>query len=339
MIAGPILFATPVAACTFVLALAVAAGAATGDPPGGGSGTPVVCAATGQIAGLTAAQSGNAEVIVAVAESMAMGSRLVARMSLMAGYTESGLVDLGPEPGSDSLGLFQQRASQGWGTQAEEEDPASATAMFVSALLHLPGWKSMPPWTAVQEVQRSRFLDGSNYQANWDVAGNILTQVGDLGPRAGCGALLDAIPAGPTARFGLPIGYTIPASADAAEVEALTYALAQLGKPYVWGGAGPGAFDCSGLTMMAWASAGFVLIHNTLDQKDEGTAVVDPATISPGDLLLIPGADGTLAAPGHVGIYLGYGLVESATDPAQGVIVQSWSDFTAGGLSMVRHIA
>ncbi len=339
MIARLTLLAPPVAACLFVLALAVTAGAATGDLQAGGSGTPVVCAETGQITGLTAAQSGNAEVIVAVAESMATGSRLVARMSLMAAYTESGLVDLGPAAGSDSLGLFQQRASQGWGTPAEEEDPASATAMFVSALLGLTGLRSMPPWTAVQEVQRSRFADGSNYQANWGVAGNILTQLGDLGSGAGCGGLLDAIPAGPTARFGLPIGYTIPASADAAEVEALTYALAQLGKPYVWGGAGPGAFDCSGLTMMAWASAGFPLLHSTLDQKDEGTAVVDLAAISPGDLLLIPGSDGTLAAPGHVGIYLGYGLVESATDPAQGVIVQSWTDFTAGGLSTVRHIA
>lgn len=331
--------AAAVAGCAFVLALVVTAGAGAGGASSGGSGTPVACVETGQITGLTAAESGNAEVIVAVAKGMVPGSPLVARMSLMAAYTESGLVDLGPEAGSDSLGLFQQRASQGWGTPAEEEDPASATTMFVSALLELPGWESMPPWSAVQEVQRSRFPDGSNYQANWSLAGNILTQVGDLGSGAACGALLDAIPAGSAARFGLPVGYTIPVSADAAEVGALTYALGQLGKPYVWGGAGPGAFDCSGLTMMAWASAGVPLLHNTLDQKGEGTAVINLATISPGDLVLIPGADGTLAAPGHVGIYLGYGLVESAADPAQGVIVQSWSAFTAGGLSGVRHIA
>lgn len=333
------LFGAAVAGCAFVLAVVVTAAATGFGAPAGSTGSVVACAETGQIPGLTASQSGNAEVIVAVAEGMASGSPLVARMSLMAAYTESTLVDLGPEAGSDSLGLFQQRASQGWGTPAEEEDPASATAMFVSALVRLPGWESIPPWTAVQEVQRSRFGDGSNYQANWDLAGTILTQVDNLGSGAGCGALLDAIPAGPAARFGLPVGYTIPVSADAAEVEAVTYALAQLGKPYVWGGAGPGAFDCSGLTMMAWASAGVPLLHNTLDQKGEGTAVTDLAAISPGDLVLIPGADGTLAAPGHVGIYLGYGLVESATDPAQGVIVQIWSDFTAGGLSGVRHVA
>lgn len=326
-----------VAGCALVLALVVTAGASGASS--GGSGTPIACVERGQIIGFTAAESGNAEVIVAVAERMAPGSTLMARMSLMAAYTESGLVDLGPEAGSDSLGLFQQRASQGWGTQAEEEDPASSTAMFVSALLRVPGWESVPPWSAVQEVQRSRFLDGSNYQANWGLAGNILTQVEDMGSGAGCGSLTDPIPAGPAARFGLPVGYTIPVSADAAEIQALTYALAQLGKPYLWGGAGPKAFDCSGLTMMAWASAGVPLLHNTLDQIREGAAVTGLATTSPGDLVLIPGADGTLAAPGHVGIYLGYGLVESAADPAQGVIVQSWSAFTAGGLSGVRHLA
>jgi cell wall-associated NlpC family hydrolase len=278
-------------------------------------------------------------VIVAVAEDMASGSPLVGRMSLMAAYTESRLVDLGPEAGSDSLGLYQQRASQGWGTPAQEEDPTSATAMFVSALLGLPDWEAMAPWTAVQGVQRSRFLDGSNYQANWDLAGQIVTRAETLGVEADCGEVIDATTAGPAARFGLPTGYTIPATVDPAEVEALRYALAQLGRAYVWGAAGPQAFDCSGLTMMAWAATGVRLLHNTLDQMAEGTPVVDLANISPGDLVLIPGSDGTLAAPGHVGIYLGFGLVESAVDPAQGVIVQNWANFTAGGLSAVRHIA
>jgi len=48
--------------------------------------------------------------------------------------------------------------------------------------------------------------------------------------------------------------------------------------------------------------------------------------------VLIPGSDGTLANPGHVGLYIGDGLVLSATDPEQGVIVQTWANFTAGGL-------
>jgi cell wall-associated NlpC family hydrolase len=153
-----------------------------------------------------------------------------------------------------------------------------------------------------------------------------------------CGQLVGAMPAGPADRFGLPASYTIPGDADPAEVVAVEYALAQLGKAYVWGAAGPDAFDCSGLTMMAWSTVGVPLAHYTVDQLAEGSPVTDLPLISPGDLVLVPGSDGTLAAPGHVGLYLGDGLVESAVDPAEGVIVQSWAAFTAGGLSGVRHV-
>lgn len=162
---------------------------------------------------------------------------------------------------------------------------------------------------------------------------------GPISCSAACGQLAGAEPAGPSTRYGLPVGYTIPADADEAEFVAVQYALAELGKPYVWGAAGPDAFDCSGLTMEAWAAAGVNLAHYTVDQLTEGTPVTDPGSMEPGDLVLIPGSDGTLAAPGHVGIYLGDGLVESAVDPAEGVIVQTWVAFTGGGLSGVRHIA
>ena len=155
---------------------------------------------------------------------------------------------------------------------------------------------------------------------------------------ASCGEVAGQVPAGPAASFGLPAGYTIPADADPAEVVAVGYALAQLGKAYRWGAAGPDEFDCSGLTMEAWAQAGVPLAHFTVDQLAEGAPVTNLALMSPGDLVLIPGSDGTLMAPGHVGLYIGEGLVESAVDPAEGVIVQTWSAFTSGGLSGVRHI-
>ena len=90
---------------------------------------------------------------------------------------------------------------------------------------------------------------------------------------------------------------------------------------------------------MAWAAAGYSLAHFTGDQLHEGSPVADLSAISPGDLVLVPGSDGTVASPGHVGIFIGQGLVLSAVDPAQGVMVQTWSSFTAGGLSGIRHIA
>ena len=155
---------------------------------------------------------------------------------------------------------------------------------------------------------------------------------------ASCGEVAGQVSAGPAASFGLPAGYAIPADADPAEVIAVGYALAQLGKAYRWGAAGPDEFDCSGLTMDAWAQAGVPLAHFTVDQLAEGAPVANLALMSPGDLVLIPGSDGTLRAPGHVGLYIGEGLVESAVDPAEGVIVQTWSAFSSGGLSGVRHI-
>lgn len=154
-----------------------------------------------------------------------------------------------------------------------------------------------------------------------------------------CGAAAFAtLPDSRVVNNGLPSIYTIPANATAAETVTITYALAQLGKPYLWGGVGPNAFDCSGLTMMAWAQAGVALLHYTGDQINAGTPVPSYAEISPGDLVLVPGSDGTVVNPGHVGIYIGDGLVESAVDVQYGVIVQPYSYFVSGGLSGIRHV-
>jgi cell wall-associated NlpC family hydrolase len=154
-----------------------------------------------------------------------------------------------------------------------------------------------------------------------------------------CGAAASAtLPSSPVVGNGLPTSYDIPADATGVETVAITYALAQLGKPYLWGGVGPNAFDCSGLTMMAWNQARVTLLHYTGDQINEGTLVPSYADISPGDLVLVPGSDGTVANPGHVGLYLGEGLVESAVDVQYGVIVQSYANFVSGGLSGIRHV-
>jgi cell wall-associated NlpC family hydrolase len=216
--------------------------------------------------------------------------------------------------------------------------------------LSVPHWQSIAPWLAAQDVQQSAFdgvpspsnhgssVVGGNYKANWDLAGTFEEEIAALADSRDCGGETGAVPAGPGSSFGLPAGYGIPSDATPAEAVAITYAISKLGDAYVWGSAGPDSFDCSGLTMMAWAQAGVTLEHYTGDQMLEGTPVTDVGAISPGDLVLIPGSDGTLANPGHVGLYIGDGLVLSATDPEQGVIVQTWANFTAGGLSGIRHV-
>jgi cell wall-associated NlpC family hydrolase len=299
--------------------------------------TSEACVVAGPIAGLSPAQAQNAEVIVSTAFADSGENMLAARISLMAADTESGLQNLGPMSGNDgSLGLFQQRTSQGWGTTSEEMDPAEATSMFLQRLLAVKRWQSISPWQAAQNVQHSAFSDASNYRVHWPAAGRLLAVVLSNGNAAGgCGQGVGGGLAGPPSAHGLPDGYAVPAGTGPAHAQAVEYALAQLGKRYVWGASGPSAFDCSGLTMEAWAAAGVRLQHYTVDQLHEGTSV-DPAFASPGDLVLVPGSDAPgPGLPGHVGMYLGDGLVSSAIDPQVGVAVQTWQAFVAGGLDGV----
>jgi cell wall-associated NlpC family hydrolase len=92
--------------------------------------------------------------------------------------------------------------------------------------------------------------------------------------------------------------YHGPATGSAAA--AVKYAYAQLGKPYVCGGAGPNSFDCSGLTMMAWNAAGVSLPHNAAMQQSDIPSV-SLSALQPGDLIFF----GDPAF--HVGMYIGGG--------------------------------
>ena len=96
--------------------------------------------------------------------------------------------------------------------------------------------------------------------------------------------------------------------------------LAQLGKPYVWGGTGPDGWDCSGLMMMAYRAAGISIPRGSIAQSTIGQPIYDTNQLQPGDLLFVPGLDGTVTAPGHVGMYLGQGMLVEA--PQSGSRVQ-----------------
>jgi cell wall-associated NlpC family hydrolase len=89
------------------------------------------------------------------------------------------------------------------------------------------------------------------------------------------------------------------AAPSRAAAEAMAFARAQLGKPYLWGGTGPDAFDCSGLAQGAYASAGIGIQRTSEEQWASEPHVSTPA---PGDLVFFAGADGTPSSPGHVGI-------------------------------------
>lgn len=100
--------------------------------------------------------------------------------------------------------------------------------------------------------------------------------------------------------------YAGPATGDVKKV--IDYAYAQLGKPYVYAAAGPDAFDCSGLTMMAWRQAGVSLPHQSQMQYDLGPKVAK-SDLQPGDLVYF------YSPISHVGIYVGNGKQIHATHP------------------------
>jgi cell wall-associated NlpC family hydrolase len=112
--------------------------------------------------------------------------------------------------------------------------------------------------------------------------------------------------------------YARPAATGGAAA-AINFAEAQIGKPYCWGGQGPGCFDCSGLVFAAYATAGIHLARTTFQWRQDGPQV-PLSQLQPGDLLFSAGSDGTPASPGHVVMYLGSGQVIQA--PMTGEDVQ-----------------
>jgi cell wall-associated NlpC family hydrolase len=103
-------------------------------------------------------------------------------------------------------------------------------------------------------------------------------------------------------------------------------AMSRLGRPYVWGAAGPDAFDCSGLVVWSFAQVGISLPHYSYDLMSGGAAV-SASDLQPGDLVFFYGGS-------HVGIYIGGGQFIHA--PHAGTVVQVTS-LRSYGLSAARR--
>ncbi len=103
---------------------------------------------------------------------------------------------------------------------------------------------------------------------------------------------------------------------------AIDFAYAQLGEPYVWGAAGPNSWDCSGLTMGAWASAGVYLPHYSVDQYSATTAI-SVNQLRPGDLVFWGSNSSDPSTIFHVGLYIGNGNMIHAPHTGSTVRVES----------------
>lgn len=134
---------------------------------------PVGCVASDGTASfpLDPTQAANAATIAEVAASRGLNDHAVS-VALAAALQESKLRNL-QYGDRDSVGLFQQRPSQGWGPRQQLLDPHYAAAAFYRRLVQVPGWASLPIADAVQAVQRS--ADGSAY-ANWDLSARVLAK-------------------------------------------------------------------------------------------------------------------------------------------------------------------
>jgi cell wall-associated NlpC family hydrolase len=115
-------------------------------------------------------------------------------------------------------------------------------------------------------------------------------------------------------------------SPGAGHAAAASIALRYLGVPYVWGGASPSGFDCSGLVMYVYAQLGISLPHYTVAQWNASYPISSP---EPGDLVFFNGL-------GHVGIYIGGGRFVNAPHSGSVVRIDSMSSF--GGYDGARRV-
>jgi cell wall-associated NlpC family hydrolase len=307
-----------------IASLAAVAAAITAAPS---TGTPT-CTADNAL-NLSPIQLANAQLIAQVGLSMNVpmpGETIAIATALQ----ESNLQNL-DHGDRDSLGLFQQRPSQGWGTRAQILDPTYAARQFYTRLLQVPGWHTMPTTQAAQAVQRSAYPDA---YAKWqDQAQTLAAQFTDT---PACtptnpGDNSTQIAAISAAQYRIPAGTPAPIAA------VITFALAQLGKPYAYGTAGPSTFDCSGLVQAAYATIGVHLPRTTYQQATIGRPIPNTSQLQPGDLLFIPGTDGTPQAPGHVGIYLGSNLLIQAPKTGDTVKISPLNQW-ASSLTAIRRI-
>ncbi|WP_405539671.1 C40 family peptidase [Streptomyces sp. NBC_00075] len=263
----------------------------------------------------------------------------------------------------DSLGLFQQRPSQGWGTAAQVRDPVYASTKFYEGLLKVSGWQSMTIAQAAQAVQKSGFPDE---YAKWEPLATALQiaiakslgrnggsdsdsvtsgkgeQAVSSSAATGCGTGEDGSSFGPIPAGSVPEGYTIPASAPKSVRTAIRWGLGQLGTPYEWGGtcSAPhgqdpmGRCDCSSLMQASYKAGGVSISRTTYTQVKEGKAVSVDA-LKPGDLLF---TRGTAQVPEHVGMFVGQGLILQAPKTGDVVKISTLADWRADILAARRVV-
>ncbi|WP_030750094.1 C40 family peptidase [Streptomyces griseus] len=149
------------------------------------------------------------------------------------------------------------------------------------------------------------------------------------GARPGTPAAGTATALAPGARADRSSGDRAPVAAPAGRASAaISFARAQLGKPYVWGATGPAGYDCSGLTQAAWRAAGVSLPRTTYTQINAGRRV-SRSELAPGDLVFF------YSGISHVGLYIGGGQMIHAPRPGAPIRVAPIDEMPFAGATRV----
>ena len=325
------------AAMAVLLLPLMIAGAALGSPPLDLCGPGGTAQSVGDVR-LDAEQMGNAQTVVSATAQRGLPP-YAANVALATVAAESMFHNYLVFKDADSLGLFQQRVR--FYTAPVAANPTRATNAFLDRLVKVSGWATLPLTEVAATVQRPR-EDLRGAYAKWQPLAAVLTA--QLWPRAAASTSTTAA-AGPTPPPSTPPGpvppdpcgvagtgpgggsSTIPPGmaldGSTAGNQAVRFALAQLGKPYVYGSNGPNSWDCSSLTQASWASAGVAIPRTTFAQVNDGTPVA-PAEARSGDLVFIAGTGGSARNPGHVGMVAGRvgSAIYLVAAPRTGEVVQ-----------------
>jgi len=231
--------------------------------------------------------------------------------------------------------LFSEQAA---GLLAQRRTAAQAAAFLKAAVVAAVGRQTAT--VRLAEASRARLAaetaaartgaaPSSSYVVPPAAAAAAVSSSYVVPPAAVAASVLAGGPSGAAPGVFAP-DWASDAGASAAQGDAAAHwALTQLGKPYRWGAAGPGSYDCSGLALEAWARAGVRLLHWTGYQWVSGPHV-PLAGLRPGDLVFYAFDIADPATIHHVGIYIGHGLMVDA--PYTGSFVRIDSIYAFPGL-------
>lgn len=243
------------------------------------------------------------------------------QIALMTAFQESGMrnINYGDR---DSVGVFQQRTSQGWGSVAQIMDPTYSTNKFFDSLLKLNGRDKMALTQAAQAVQRSAFPNA--YAKHEGKAANIMQAFNSVGQSQARAPQQQVNSQGQEQTSGVAKAPT------GVRQQLLNTAFGMLGIPYAWGGGGIGnrssrgiglgttnvvGVDCSGLTSYVYGTLGIKLPRKSDAQYASGVRT-SIANAKPGDLV-------GWGKGGHVAIYIGNGQILHSPRPGQKVQIRN----------------